>query len=151
MSGRTEATVVIDASMDVVWDMTNDLENWPNLFTEYAKVEVLERDGDTVRFRLTMHPDENGSVHAWESERTADPKTRTVRARRVESHAFDYMNIYWDYTEHDGGVQMRWVQEFHVNEAMSYGDEEMAAHLKKNTAIQMAAIKQRIEEAAAGR
>ncbi|MEV0381379.1 SRPBCC family protein [Nonomuraea sp. NPDC050643] len=151
MSGRTEAAVVIVAPMDLVWDMTNDLESWPELFTEYAKVEILGHEGETVRFRLTMHPDENGSVHAWVSERTPDPKSRTVRARRVESHAFDYMNIFWSYEERHGGVEMRWVQEFHVNEAMSYGDEEMAAHLRKNTAIQMAHIKQRIEEAAGRR
>ncbi|MFI6323662.1 SRPBCC family protein [Nonomuraea sp. NPDC050556] len=148
MSARTEATVVVNAPMDLVWDMTNDLENWPNLFTEYAKVEILHREGDTVRFELTMHPDENGSAHSWVSERTADRKTRTVHAHRVESHAFDFMNLFWTYTQLDEGVEMTWVQEFHVNEAMSYGDEDMANHLKKNTAIQMAAVKERIEEAA---
>lgn len=148
MSGRTEATTIVNAPMDLVWDMTNDLESWPNLFTEYAKVEILHREGDMVRFRLTMHPDENGSVHSWVSERTADPRTRTVKARRVESHAFDYMNLFWRYRQVDEGVEMTWIQEFHVNEAMSYGDEDMANHLKKNTAIQMAAVKQRIEEAA---
>ena len=35
----------------------NDIERWPELFTEYASAEILERDGDTVRFRLTTHPD----------------------------------------------------------------------------------------------
>ena len=53
--------------------MTNDVESWPELFTEYASAEILDREGDTVRFRLTMHPDENGKVWSWVSERTRRP------------------------------------------------------------------------------
>ena len=68
MSGRTDNQVTIDAPLDLVWDMTNDIESWPNLFTEYAQVEVLERSDTTVRFRLTMHPDERGVVWSWVSE-----------------------------------------------------------------------------------
>ena len=53
--------------LDLVWDMTNDLENWPQLFSEYASVEILSREGDKTTFRLTMHPDENGKVWSWVS------------------------------------------------------------------------------------
>ena len=72
--------------MAPVWDVTNDVEGWPGLFTEYARSDILERDGNTVRFRLTMYPlDEEGHVWSGVSERTADESTRTVRARRVET------------------------------------------------------------------
>lgn len=151
MAKKTECAVVIDAPMDLVWDMTNDVPNWPDLFTEYASAEVLERDGNTIRFRLTMHPDENGRVNTWVSERTSDPATRTVRAHRIETGPFDFMNIFWAYREVDGGVEMRWEQEFHVKDEMPFDDDAMAAHLLKNSAIQMAAIKERIEKAAVAR
>ncbi|BCL16757.1 SRPBCC family protein [Micromonospora sagamiensis] len=151
MAKKTECAVVIDAPMDLVWDMTNDVPNWPDLFTEYAAAEVLERDGNTIRFRLTMHPDENGRVNTWVSERTSDPATRTVRAHRIETGPFDFMNIFWAYREVDGGVEMRWEQEFHVKDEMPFDDDAMAAHLLKNSAIQMAAIKERIEKAAVAR
>ena len=36
MAGHTDNSVVIDTPLDVVWERMNDLENWPNLFTEYA-------------------------------------------------------------------------------------------------------------------
>ena len=85
MAGHTENEIVIDAPMALVWDVTNDVEGWPGLFTEYARADILERDGNTVRFRLTMHPDEEGRVWSWVSERTTDQPTRTVRARRVET------------------------------------------------------------------
>jgi aromatase len=151
MAEKTECAVVIDAPMDLVWEMTNDVPNWPDLFTEYASAQVLERDGNTIRFRLTMHPDENGRVNTWVSERTSDPATRTVRAHRIETGPFDFMNIFWAYREVDGGVEMRWEQEFHVKDEMPFDDAAMAAHLLKNSAIQMAAIKERIEKAAVAR
>ncbi|MEV0325262.1 polyketide cyclase [Micromonospora echinospora] len=151
MAEKTECAVVIDAPMDLVWEMTNDVPNWPDLFTEYASAEVLERDGNTIRFRLTMHPDENGRVNTWVSERTSDPATRTVRAHRIETGPFDFMHIFWAYREVDGGVEMRWEQEFHVKDEMPFDDAAMAAHLLKNSAIQMAAIKERIEKAAVAR
>lgn len=151
MAKKTECAVVIDAPMDLVWDMTNDVPNWPDLFTEYASAEVLEREGNTIRFRLTMHPDSDGKTNTWVSERTSDPATRTVRAHRIETGPFDFMNIFWAYREVDGGVEMRWEQEFHVRDELPFDDEAMAAHLLKNSAIQMAAIKERIEKAAVAR
>ena len=36
MSGHTENEITIAAPLDLVWEMTNDLENWPRLFSEYA-------------------------------------------------------------------------------------------------------------------
>ena len=148
-AGHTESSVVIEAPMDLVWGMTNDVASWPDLFTEYASVQILDRDGDTVRFRLTMHPDEEGIQRAWVSERTPDVRTRTVRAHRIETGPFAYMNIFWEYrTLPSGGVEMRWVQDFHVRDELPYGDPEMAEHLLKNTKVQMSAIKERIERVA---
>jgi NAD(P)-dependent dehydrogenase (short-subunit alcohol dehydrogenase family) len=149
MAARTENAIDIQAPMGLVWSMTNDLPSWPELFSEYAAVEILHRDGDTVRFRLTMHPDEDGKVWTWVSERTADLATRTVRAHRVETGPFEYMNIHWDYRPVDGGVRMRWVQEFHMRPTAPVDDEAMAAHINRNTLIQMERIKQRVEQAAA--
>ncbi|MFC8131471.1 SRPBCC family protein [Streptomyces sp. NPDC057302] len=149
MAGHTDNAIVIDAPLDVVWQMTNDVPNWPDLFSEYAAAEVLEQDGDTVVFRLTMHPDEDGNVWSWVSRRTSDPKTRTVHAERVETGPFDFMKIYWEYTqEPGGGVRMRWVQDFHMKPQAPVTDEGMTGHLNRNTLVQMALIKEKVESAA---
>ncbi|MGH3898242.1 MAG: SRPBCC family protein, partial [Pseudonocardiaceae bacterium] len=29
--------------MELVWSMTNDVESWPQLFSEYASAEILSR------------------------------------------------------------------------------------------------------------
>lgn len=150
---HTENEIRIDAPLDLVWERTNDVAGWPHLFTEYAKAEVLAKEGDKIRFRLTMHPDDQGRVWSWVSERTMDPDNRTVVARRVEPGPFKYMDIRWTYREDEGGgVVMRWEQDFEMRPDAPLNDEAMTERINANTLIQMEAIKQRLEaEAANGR
>ena len=147
MAGRTDNAVVIDKPIDEVWQRMNDLENWTNLFTEYASVEILERDGNTVTFRLTTHPDPeyDGQVWSWVSEREADPESHTSKSRRIETGPFEYMNIEWYFEPADGGTKMRWVQDFSMKESAPANDEQAQDYLNKNTAEQMKAIKERLE------
>ncbi|MGZ4690808.1 MAG: SRPBCC family protein [Acidimicrobiia bacterium] len=150
MAGHTDQSVHIEAPLKLTWDMTNDVSSWPQLFTEYAKAEILEQDGNTVRFRLTMHPDENGTEWSWVSERTADWDALTVKAHRVETGPFEYMNIEWTYAEEGGGTTMRWVQDFHMKPEAPVDDEQMAERINTNSPIQMAHIKAAIEAADQG-
>ncbi|MGZ6973163.1 MAG: SRPBCC family protein [Acidimicrobiia bacterium] len=150
MAGHTDQSVHIEAPLKLTWDMTNDVSSWPQLFTEYAKAAILEQDGNTVRFRLTMHPDENGTEWSWVSERTADWDALTVKAHRVETGPFEYMNIEWTYAEEGGGTTMRWVQDFHMKPEAPVDDEQMAERINTNSPIQMAHIKAAIEAADQG-
>ncbi|MGW7008473.1 SRPBCC family protein [Streptomyces sp. NPDC054933] len=149
MSGHTENEITIAAPLDLVWEITNDLENWPRLFSEYRNVEVLGREGDKTTFRLTMHPDDNGQVWSWVSERETHRDARTVRARRVEPGPFEYMDIRWQYDETpDGGTTMRWIQDFAMKPTAPVDDAAMTDHLNRNTRIQMDLIRERIERRA---
>jgi aromatase len=145
MTGSTENSVLIKAPMDLVWRRTNDVTGWPGLFSEYAAVEILEQDGDRVRFRLTMHPDENGRTWSWESERIADPVARTVTARRTEPGPFQYMNIRWMYEQTADGVLMRWFQDFAMRPDAPVDDATMTARLNENSPVQMELIRNRLE------
>ena len=148
MAAHTENEIVIDAPMDLVWDMTNDLERWPQLFSEYASVEVLEQRGRKTTFRLTMHPDENGTVWSWMSEREPVPETRTVTARRVETGPFEFMEIFWSYHEVPGGTRMRWVQDFAMKPGAPVDDAGMTARINANSAVQLELIRDKIEKRA---
>ena len=93
MAAHTDNEVVINAPRDFVWERMMDIESWPDLFSEYAKAEVIEEEGDTVQFRLTTHPDPeyDGQVWSWVSERKADPANYTLeveadRDRPVRVH-----------------------------------------------------------------
>jgi aromatase len=146
MAGHTENEIVIDAPMDLVWERTNDVESWPDLFSEYSSAQVLERDGNRVLFRLTMHPDADGNAWSWVSERVADPATRTVSARRVTTGPFERMDIRWTYEQVDGGVRMRWTQDFAMKPDAPVDDAAMTKHINDNSRVQMALIKQKVEE-----
>lgn len=149
MPAHTENEITINAPMDITWEMTNDVARWTRLFSEYADVEVLEQDGNRVVFRLTMHPDAEGRVWSWVSERVADPVTRTVQARRIETGPFEYMHINWTYEEVPGGVRMRWTQNFTMKPDAPVDDAWMTDRINRNSKIQMGLIKERVEAAAA--
>ncbi|MFE7775095.1 SRPBCC family protein [Streptomyces sp. NPDC057445] len=151
MSGHTENQIIIDAPLDLVWDMTNDIENWPQLFSEYASVEILERVNDATTFRLTMHPDENDKVWSWVSERVTDRKALTVRARRVETGPFQHMDIRWTYKQTPKGVRMHWTQDFAMKPDAPVDDDWMTDNINRNSKVQMELIKDKIEQRARSR
>jgi aromatase len=145
--GHTDNRVVIGAPMELVWSMTNDVPSWPRLFSEYSEATVLERSGATVRFRLSTHPDADGNVYSWVSERTPDPVTRTVAARRVEPGIFTSMVLSWSYREVAGGVEMRWVQDFGVRPDAPADLAGVTAFIDRNSVLQMARIAGLVEAA----
>jgi aromatase len=149
MSAHTDSSVFIDADIDTVWDLTNRVEDWASLFPEYSSAEVLERTQDTVRFRLTMHPDENGNAWSWVSERRLYPAERRVVARRLELGWYRHMDIEWTYQREGTGTRMRWVQDFAMRDDSPFDDAAMAARITTNSKIQMDAIRQKVERAAA--
>lgn len=148
MAAHTDNEVVIDAPLGFVWERMMDIESWPNLFSEYAKAEVLEEEGNKVKFRLTTHPDPeyDGKVWSWISERDADPGTHTSKSRRIETGPFEYMDIEWYFEEADAGTRMRWVQDFSMKPDAPADDEHAEQYMNKNTKVQMGVIKQRLEE-----
>ncbi|GAA2740470.1 MULTISPECIES: SRPBCC family protein [Kitasatospora] len=150
MPGHTDNTILINAPVDLVWEITNDLESWPQLFSEYASVEVLAREGQLTRFRLTMHPDENGQIWSWVSERETDRDALAVRARRVEPGPFEFMEIRWEYQDMPQGTGMRWIQDFAMKPTAPIDDAGMTDRINQNSRVQMELIRAKVE-ARAGR
>ena len=148
MAGHTHNEITIAAPVDLVWDISNDVANWPRLFSEYASAEILSEEGNRVTFRLTMHPDENGKVWSWVSERETDRETLTVEARRVETGPFAYMNIMWQYEKMPDGTRMVWTQDFEMKPDAPVDDAWMTDNINRNSKVQMALIRDRIEQAA---
>ncbi|MCU1686720.1 MAG: putative polyketide cyclase [Amycolatopsis sp.] len=146
MAVSTENTVFIKAPLELVWEVTNDVANWPSLYSEYAAAEILEQDTQRVIFRLTTVPDEEDRTWTWVSERRPDPATHTVQAKRIDPGPFEHMDIFWSYRERDGGTEMLWRQEFHLRDDAPLDDETMRARINANTLVQMGLIKQRLEE-----
>ncbi|USX56666.1 SRPBCC family protein [Lentzea sp. HUAS12] len=149
MPAHTNNSVLINAPVDLVWSITNDLENWPRLFSDYASVEVLDRQDHLVRFRLTMHPDENGQVWSWVAERETDPDARIVRQRRVEPGPFEFMETRWEYEQRPEGTSVRWIQDFAMTPTAPADDQAMADRINQNDKVQLELIRAKIEHQAA--
>ncbi|MBB1253382.1 cupin domain-containing protein [Streptomyces sp. OF3] len=148
MIGHTDNHVDINAPLDFVWNRTNDLRSWPDLFSEYASVEILAESAGSATFRLTMHPDEQGREWSWVSERTWDREGGVVRARRVETGPFEFMNITWTYeTLAADRTRMRWTQDFWMRHDAPVDTEWMTDNINRNSALQMERIRRRLEAA----
>ena len=140
-------SIKIEAPFDIVFDMTNDIKNWPKLFTEYSEVQVLYDEQDYVVFQLTTHPDKNQTIRSWVSERHIFKDEKRIIARRIEPLLpFKEMLIEWFYSENQGSTEMVWVQKFEVDPASGYTDIQVINHLNKTSVEQLAAIKQNIEK-----
>src|SRR4051812_35474814 len=149
MAAHTDNSVLIDAPLDLVWAMTNDVPRWPQLFSEYAEAEVVGEHDNVVRFRLRTHPDPQGRVWSWVSERELDRAALLVRARRIETGVFKYMNLVWEYLPEPGGIRLRWVQDFEMKAEAHTDDAGMADYLNRASQAQQQHIKQCVEAAVA--
>jgi aromatase len=154
MSAHSDNSIVIEAPFDLVWEVANDVEQWPELFAgEYTEAEVLDRDDGYVRFRLTTAPAPDGRQYRWVSERHLDRERGTVSARRLETGPFRYMHIFQSFTAVEGGVELRWVQDFEARPDAPFGDAEMLERINGGSAVNLRQHKAVIEAraAAAGR
>ena len=146
--GYTENSIVLLSDFDTVFDLTNSIEHWPQLFTEYEKAEVLERNGNEILFRLTTFPEDERPARTWISKRHIDKPNKQAIAERLEpTFPFKYMHIRWTYEQlpKGVGVVMTWIQEFEVHPECPWKEEQMESFLARNTRIQMQEIKLKIE------
>jgi aromatase len=151
MAAHVDNEVMIWAPFDLVWELANDVERWPQLFAgEYARAEVLERDGDRVRFRLTTARGPDGAVHTWESERWMDRARGTVQARRIDPGPFRYVHIFQSFTPVAAGTLLRWVQDFEVRPGAPFTDEQARRRIDEAARANLLQHRRVIEARASG-
>lgn len=144
--GHTNNYIVINEEINKVFDITNDIDNWKNLFSEYEESKVLKKEDNKLTFQLTLKPEGDRPARTWISQRILDKANYRCEAERIEpKYPFEYMKIFWEYNTLPEGTKMTWVQDFKVHEDCPWDDKKMEDHLNKNTKIQMQIIKERIE------
>ena len=148
MPGHTENSIVVLRDVDTVFDLTNDIALWTELFTEYEESEVIERHGDTVVFRLKTFADNDRPSRQWTSRRRIDKAGLRADAERLTpTFPFAFMKIRWTYEvlPRDVGVVMTWIQDFEVHPDCPFSNEQMESFLNRNTRLQMRSVKERVE------
>lgn len=148
MSGYTENRILIYRDFDFTFDLSNRIDLWPQLFTEYQDAQILELSDDYIKFQLTTFPEGNRPSRTWISERYLDKKNKVATAKRLDpTFPFEYMNIRWEYEPlpSDQAVLMTWIQEFNVHPDCQFTVEQMASFLNINTYKQLKSVKNKIE------
>ena len=145
--GHTVNSVVINAPYELVFDISNTIERWTDLFgKEYAKADVLERKGNEITFRLT---DEDGK--SWVSKRWLYKDLKFAYAQRWDPlFPFKYMKIVWFYTETPEGIKMTWIQDFEMDPGFTkFSEQQIEGFVNKHSQDNMKIFKKVIEEEAA--
>ena len=144
--GHTRNAITINSPFDAVYDISNNIERWTELFgEEYKKAEVLERKDNEITFRLT---DEDDKV--WVSKRWLLKDQNFAYASRWEPmFPFKYMKIIWLYNEVEGGTEMIWIQDFEMDPGFTkFSDEQIVGFINEGSQHNMKIFKKIIEEEA---
>ena len=141
MSNRVVATIDIEAPAGAVFDISNDMENWPSIMSGYRSVKVVGQEGHKFWFDI-VRDDDSG----WRSWRVLRRDLLFAYAERhAPLHPFKFMHILWSYRETGGSTTaMTWDMEFELAE----GVDDLFSWLKRfeeHTRSNMAAMKDHIE------
>lgn len=151
--GYIRNAVLIDAPVEKVFGITNDVRAWPLLFTEYASSEVIEQAEGSVTFRLTTKPDEHERGWSWIATRRTNVAERSTYSERDPSTGpFESMRIRWWYDAvGDLRTVMTWEQEFSLKSSAPMSDSEAVEHLNRQTRLQQQAVRENVERMCGGR
>lgn len=147
--GHTVNSIIIDAPYELVFEVSNKIERWTELFgQEYAKADVLNRQGNEITFRLT---DEEGK--SWVSKRWLYQELNFAYAQRWDPlFPFIYMKIVWFYTQTPKGVKMTWIQDFELDEKFTkFSAEQIEGFINKHSRDNMKIFKKVIEAEASAK
>jgi len=142
--GHTVNSIMINAPYKLVFDISNHIERWTELFgDEYVSAEVLSREGNEITFRLT---DDEGK--SWVSKRWLHPEQQYAYASRHDPmFPFKYMKIIWLYHQTPEGTQMTWMQDFEMDPNFTkFTEEQIEGFINEHSVHNMGIFKTVIEQ-----
>jgi len=144
--GHTCNSIIINAPYELVFDISNDIPRWTELFGGgYTLAEVVKKEDNKITFRLT---DDEGK--SWQSWRLlAKDKFFAYAEREEPKFPFKYMKIVWLYTPKAEGVEMSWIQHFEMSEKAKFDDEQVEGFINKHSRENLETFKKIIEKDAA--
>ena len=143
--GHTSNSIIINAPYDLVFDISNDIPRWTELFgTEYKKAEVVKKEADKITFRLT--DDEDKSWQSWRL--LLKDKNLAYAEREDPKFPFKYMKIIWLYTQKPEGIELSWIQHFEMDEKAKFNDTQVEGFINGHSKDNLKIFKEVIEKEA---
>ena len=142
---KVKNEIIIKDRLKEVFEITNDVRNWPLLFKNYTKVEILEEDENSIKFRLFMN--DGQKEISWISLRKTDRKKFSVEGERLDPiFPFDYMKLKWYYEQVKEGTKLSWEQEFIPSKSLDPADQKrLIEHMLNSPQKELQYIKERYE------
>ena len=143
--GHTCNAIIINAPYDKVFDISNDIPRWTELFGgEYQKEEVVKKEGNKITFRLT---DDEGK--SWVSWRLLYKENYFAYAERHDpKFPFKFMKIIWLYTPRPNGIELTWIQHFEMDDKAKFNDTQVEGFINGHSKDNLKIFKEVIEREA---
>ena len=143
--GHTCNAIIINAPYDKVFDISNDIPRWTELFGgEYQKAEVVKKEGNKITFRLT---DDEGK--SWVSWRLLYKENYFAYAERHDpKFPFKFMKIIWLYTPRPNGIELTWIQHFEMDDKAKFNDTQVEGFINGHSKDNLKIFKEVIEREA---
>ena len=137
-----QRSIIVDAPIETTFDISNQIDLWPQMMEEYQEAEIVKREGKMIWFRLRH---QNGTT--WTSWRMLH-RPEFACAERFEPKApFKYMHIVWSYkpTGNPRQTEMLWDMRFELPDDQKHKEEEFTANMAKHTESNQQKMKAYIE------
>ncbi|MDP2940359.1 MAG: SRPBCC family protein [Candidatus Omnitrophota bacterium] len=141
--GHTNNSIIINAPYDKVFDISNDINRWKELFDEYKESEIIKREENKITFKLT-----NQEGQSWQSWRLLFKDKKYCYAEREEpKFPFKYMKLVWLYREiAPNTTEMTWIQHFTMDEKAKFNDSQVEGFINKHSQDNLNRMKEIIEK-----
>lgn len=139
-------SVIVDAPVELVYEVSNRIDQWPQMIPEYLKAEILRREGRKIWFRLT-----NAEGMSWVSWRMLYPPLIAYAERFEPLAPFAFNHLTWVYQPLPGNrSQMTWDMCFELAERMRDQEPQWRERMAEHTAANQEAMREYMETLAAG-
>lgn len=137
-------TILVDAPVEFTFDISNRVDQWPEMIPEYLKSEIFRRVGRTIWFRLT-----NLEGASWVSWRMLLPPLVAYAERHDPIAPFAFNQITWTYAALPGNrSQMTWDMCFELDDEHKPVEAEWVARMTEHTEANQEAMRMYIESLA---
>lgn len=135
-------SIVVNAPIEKVFDISNQIDRWPEMMPEYKKAEILDtKEGRKIWFCLGH---ESGTE--WVSWRMLYPPYVAYAERQEPKLPFKYMQIVWTYTPlGPQQTKMTWDMTFELPDERKAEEESWAQDMAAHTEINQGKMKSFIE------
>ena len=140
--GHTCNSIIINAPYEKVFDISNDIPRWTELFgKEYKSAELVKKEGNKITFRST--DEDNKSWQSWKL--LFKGEYFTYAEREDPKFPFKYMKLVWLYTIKPQGIEMSWIQHFEMDEKAKFNDQQVEGFINEGSQTNLKIFKEIIE------